>query len=71
MKILIGLVSFVLLLQVRIMFNMSSMQKSMTNIQLQQSKMCELPQVVKNAVLNQHECEELMADKVAKSKDEL
>ena len=61
-QILIGLVSLVLLLQVYIIHQMNGMQNIMVNIQAQQAGVCVLPQIVRNAVLNDKECAAVMAE---------
>lgn len=71
-KMLMGLLALVLLFQVYIMNQMHGMNRAMYAIQQQQAEVCVLPQVVKNAVLNAKECEEVIHDvEVAHAKEEL
>jgi VAD1 Analog of StAR-related lipid transfer domain len=65
--VLIVLVAILLLFQVYIIHQISGIQTTMLKIQAQQADVCVLPQIVRNAVLNGKECEEVMSDTATQS----
>lgn len=60
------LITFVLVLQVYILNYLSRIETTLIKIQAQQADVCVLPQIVRNAVLNGQECEEVIAASAAK-----
>jgi len=64
--VLVVLVALVLVFQVYIMHQISGIQTTMLTIQAKQADVCVLPQIVRNAVLNGKECEEVMSETASK-----
>ena len=61
-----ALVGLVVVLQFYILHRLSGIETTLMKMQAQQADVCILPQIVKNAVLNSQECDEVIAGQASK-----
>jgi hypothetical protein len=66
MHVLVTLILLVMVFQLYILNHLSRIETTLIKIQAEQADVCVLPQIVRNAVLNSQECEEVIAASAAK-----